>query len=122
MAQRPIPGIKQIREAIVDNAENGPNDREAYHAGQPCVTRCARPDSDRAVDADMEASCAVSRVQASANGLQAGRIGSEGVRFQIDVAELYGAVAGRPDEPVALPADPGVANGAFGVVPDSEFG
>ena len=114
MAFATIPGVEEIGEALVGKTCDLAHDGQAHQATEPGVARRTQPDLDGAIGADEEPALGVDRVQPAAYVFNPGAKARENVRFEIDIAELDGAGAGRAHEPAALTVDPAVTDRAFG--------
>jgi hypothetical protein len=116
-----VPGIEHVGEPIIGKAGNLTDHRQAEQPAEPDIAGGSEPDCGRAVRAHIEAAIGVDRMQPAAHILDPGAEAGERIGFETDVAELDGAGARGADEPVALPTDAGIANRAFGIVPDRKF-
>jgi hypothetical protein len=94
---------------------------EAKQPSEPDVARGSEPNGNRAIHAYEEAALRINGMQPTAHVLDPGAEAGEHIRLEIDVTELDHASQGCTDEPVMLPLDASVTDGALGVVPDSEL-
>src|SRR5262249_14757361 len=72
MALAAIPGVKQIGEAVINDAGDRPDHRQANAAREPAVARREPPDGDGAIGADVKVAAGIDRMQAAAHVLQTG--------------------------------------------------
>src|SRR5712664_3947760 len=84
----PVPGVKQVGEAVIDEARDRPHDWVAEERRQPALARRRAPDRDRDVGADDEAALFIRGVEPATDILERGAVGRERPRLQIDVAEF----------------------------------
>jgi hypothetical protein len=116
----PVPRKQHIREAVIAKARERQDYRIAEQRRQPALAGRQAPDCDHHVGADDEAAGLVGRVQAAADVVERGAEGGERLRFEIDVLEGDITRAHGGEQLVALPIDPGIADGTAGVVPDNK--
>src|ERR1700754_4610542 len=116
----PVPGEQQICEAIIGEARDRQHRRIAEQRCQPAFAGRDPPDRNRDIGADDQAAGFVRCMQPAADGVERGAIRCQRLRLFIDVAERKLPGAHRGEQLVALPVDPGVANGTARVVPDDE--
>jgi len=69
----------------------------------------------------VQSALCINGMQPATHVLDPGAEAGEHIRLKIDVTELDHASPGCTDEPVVLPLDASVTDGALGVVPDSEL-
>jgi hypothetical protein len=122
MSLAAVPGIEQIGETIIGEARDRMDDGKGERPPKPDIAGSSQPDCDRTIGPEMQSTFGVDGMQAAANVFHAGAEAGERIGLEIDVAKFDRAGFGRAHEAATLPVDAGVADRAFGVVPDGEFG
>ena len=78
MSLAAVPGMEQIGEAVVDEACDRPDRRQADEPRQPSVARRELPDRDRAIGADLQPPVGIDCMQATPHVFQSGALLAEG--------------------------------------------
>src|SRR5262245_126606 len=117
-----VPGVEQSGETVVSEARDLPQHWQPQQVAEPDIAGGTPPDFDRTIGADVEAAFGFHTVEPAPYVLDPCTEAHEGIRLQVDVAELDRTGAHRPHEAPLLPFNAAVTDGAFRVVPDREFG
>src|SRR5450432_621501 len=121
MSLAAVPSVEQIGEAIISDARDLMDHRQAEHPPEPDVARGSQPNCYRAVGADVQPAVRVDRVQPAPHILDAGAEAGERIGLAIDVTEFDGAGPDRMNQPAALPIDSGITDRAFRIVPNCQL-
>src|SRR5579862_803290 len=116
-----VPGVEQIREPIISQPRNRINHRQAEEPPEPSLARGSQPNRDRAVSPDVQSAVRIDRMQPATHVFDPDAEAGQRLGRETDVAKLDRAGPGRPHQTAALPLDAGVADRAFGIVPDGQF-
>ena len=122
MPLAPVPGVKNVSEAIIDKARDRAHHRIAGERGEPMLARGEPPDRDRDIGADQQSPGRVGRMQSPADVFERCAVLRERVRLEVDIAKGDRPGFYSREQFVALAVDAGVADRAAGVVPDGERG
>src|SRR5215475_4236238 len=117
-----VPSVEQVGETVVSEACDLAQHWQSQQVAEPDIPRGAPPDFDRAIGACVEPPFGIHTVETAPHILDPRTEARQGVRLQVDVAELDRTGACRLHEAPVLPFNAAVTDGAFGVVPDRELG
>jgi hypothetical protein len=116
-----VPGVEQIGEPVISEARNLMDHRQAEQPPEPSLARGSQPNRDRAVGADVQPAVRIDRMQPATHVLDPDPETGKRVGRETNVKKLNRTGPGRTDQPAALPFDAGIADRAFGIVPDGQF-
>lgn len=97
------------------------DDGQAEQSPEPNMAGRGKPNCNRAIGSHEDSVLGVHAMEPTAHIVHAGAETGECFRFEIDVAEINRASSCRRDQPAALPVDPGITDGTFGVVPNRQI-
>src|ERR1700739_4055423 len=117
-----VPGGEKVGETIVAETSDLARYWQTQQSCNPRMPRCTPPDLNCAVGADEYPPFGINPVQPAPHVLDPGTVTGERRGLQIDIAKLDGAGSTCAQKPLLLPFDAAITDGAFGIVPDDEFG